>query len=214
MTIPSSPRLVAALRFLSGAAGWIAVAVGCLILIGWLLGIETLKTILPGLVAMNPATAVAFILAGASLRLLDRAGPLSRALAVAVALIGLIKLAGILFGFDLGIDQLLFRDKLGAVGDAVRPNRMAPTTATNFLLLGLALLLADARTRPAQFLALLIASVAALAFVGYLYGVQSLTGVAAYIPMALHTALTFLVLSTGLLCARPERGMMARLSGV
>jgi hypothetical protein len=40
------------------------------------------------------------------------------------------------------------------------------------------------------------------ALVGYLYGVTYLYGIASYIPMALHTALTLAVLSVGLLCAR------------
>jgi methyl-accepting chemotaxis protein len=51
-----------------------------------------------------------------------------------------------------------------------------------------------------------------LAFIGYLYGVKRLTGFAAFIPMALHTAATFIVLSFGILFARPARGLMVRLT--
>jgi hypothetical protein len=52
------------------AAGVITIIVACLVLVGWILSIDVLKRILPGLVAMNPITAIAFILAGVSLLLL------------------------------------------------------------------------------------------------------------------------------------------------
>src|SRR5436309_1483355 len=42
------------------------VFLGTLVLIGWAFGLERLKRIVPGFVAMNPATAVLFILAGIS----------------------------------------------------------------------------------------------------------------------------------------------------
>ena len=45
-----------------------------------------------------------------------------------------------------------------------------------------------------------------LAFAGYLYGVANLYGNTSYIPIA---SMTFVVLSAGVLCARPERGLMA-----
>jgi two-component system sensor histidine kinase/response regulator len=45
-----------------------------------------------------------------------------------------------------------------------------------------------------------------LAFAGYVYVVANLYGNTSYIPIA---AMTFVVLSAGVLCARPERGLMA-----
>ena len=210
---------IAKVKTFSQAAGAVAVLVGCLVLAGWTLDVDVLKRMLPGLVAMNPATALAFILAGASLLLLlnenadQRLRRIAQGLALAVALIGLLKLVRILFGWDLGIDQLLFREKLESEAAVTgTPNRMAPNTALNFLLLGCALLLLDRRTRrgrwPAQYLALVVTLVSLFAVIGYVYGVKFFYGVASYIPMALHTSLTFLVLSVGLLCTRPERGLM------
>ncbi|HEY8180859.1 MAG TPA: EAL domain-containing protein, partial [Thermoanaerobaculia bacterium] len=51
-----------------------------------------------------------------------------------------------------------------------------------------------------------------LALMGYAYGVKSFYGIGTYIPMALHTAGTFLVVSIGILCARPAHGLMAVVS--
>jgi PAS domain S-box-containing protein len=202
------------------AASTIAILVGCSVLLGWTLDVDVLKRILPGLVAMNPATAIAFILVGVSLLLMQPQNTASRlrriaqGLAFAVALVGLIKLIGILSGWDVGIDQLLFREKLESEAAVTGiPNRMAPNTALNFFLLGLALLLLDRQTRhgrwPAQYLILATTVLSFLAIIGYAYGAKSFYGVASFIPMALHTALTFLVLSVGILCARVDRGLMA-----
>jgi CheY-like chemotaxis protein len=44
---------------------------------------------------------------------------------------------------------------------------------------------------------------------GYAYGVGELYGVARHIPMALPTAVAFFALGLGILCARPDQGVMA-----
>src|SRR5262249_133921 len=136
------------------------------------------------------------------------------ACAGAVVLLAAVRLISYLFDWDGGPDQLLFRDQLDL--QAVRvghPNRMAPTTALAFLLIGLAPLLLDRRARsglrPAQLLALAAAAVALLAIVGYSYSAVALAGVEHFIPMALNTALTLVVLSAGILAARPDQGLMA-----
>src|ERR1044071_7761132 len=64
------PRVVAALHRIAHLAAVIPIAIGVLVLIGWSANIETLKRIVPGLVAMNPITAIGFILLGASLTLI------------------------------------------------------------------------------------------------------------------------------------------------
>ena len=58
LDLPSLPNLMLE------AASTTAILVGCSTLVGWGLNIDILKRILPGLVAMNPVTAIAFILAG------------------------------------------------------------------------------------------------------------------------------------------------------
>jgi PAS domain S-box-containing protein len=196
-------------RWLAGAAASLAMAVGALVLVGWALDITALKSVLPGLIPMATNTAVGFILAGAALwdvRQRDTGAPTSwvaTACAVAVTLIGLLTLPGYL-GWSLNVDQF----QLG---------RMAPTTALNFLLLGCVLLIDrpgpwTVRTVLAAVFAYTALAVSLITLVGYLYGVDSLFNVAHLTPMAVHTAATFALLSAGVLCARPDRGLVAILT--
>jgi hypothetical protein len=174
MRVQDMASLRPTLKLVSVVASVLVIFVGCLVLIGWALDIDVLKRIVPGLNAMNPATALAFILAGLSLLLLrderaDQKRRLGQLCALVVALIGLLKLVEVLFGWSLGVDQLLFRDKL-SLGSQV-PNRIGSITALNLFLLGSALLLLDARIRRgfwlAQYLALAALFTTWLPILGY-----------------------------------------------
>src|SRR5258708_39725026 len=91
--------------------------IGFLVLVGWMFDIPFLKSILPGLATMKANTALAFILTGVGLWIWndDHAGPGRRRLAqvcgLAVLGIGLLSLSEYVFRWDLGIDQLLFKDR-------------------------------------------------------------------------------------------------------
>ncbi|MBI3961709.1 MAG: hypothetical protein HY335_03075 [Deinococcus sp.] len=217
VSIRSGSRFSSSLQLFAQAAGALAILVGCLVLVGWLLDIAALKGILPGLATMKPNAAIAFLLVGLSLWLLLREQAarwkrnVARGCALLVALLGLLTLSEYLFSWDLGIDQLLFPEAVRADSTSL-PGRMASATALNFVVLGLALLFLDVKTRrghwPAQFLALLGVLIGFLALIGYAYGVQALYAIAFYTSMALHTAATLTVLAVGVLLARPDRGLM------
>jgi signal transduction histidine kinase len=211
----SGPHRVAAR--VPRVAAAVGVAVPCLVLAGWALDVATLKNVLPGQPRMVPNTALAFILISVSLWLLrteESAGRWrrrARACAGAAALIGLLTLSEYLSGRDLKIDALLFGGSLSATA-ASFPGRPSPHTASGFLLAGAALLLLSARSRwahgAAQLLTLTALLVALLALIGYFYEVTFLYGITAYTGMALHTALTFILLGLGTLFARTDRGPM------
>jgi PAS domain S-box-containing protein len=202
-----------------------AMLVGGLVLAGWALDITTLTNVLPSLAAMNANTALAFILAGISLGLrrvecepsvmANRDRRVAQFCAFAVMLVGLLTLAEHVFGWDLGIDQLLFRESLGAIG-ASSPGRMAPNAAFNFVLVGIALLLLDAKTRrvyrPAQLLTLTVGFASMVALTGYAYGSSSFYGVSPYTKAAVHTAAIFVVLCVGIFSARPDSWLMTILA--
>jgi len=169
------PRVARAMRAISVFAAAESIAIGVLVLIGWALDIDRIKRILPGLVAMNPMTAIGFICLGLALALRNRARRLMVVFALVAAAIGAIKVASILAGFDAVIDHILFAAKVD-VADRGIPNRIAPNTALNFLLLGVALATLDRSFRriwPAQFLTAVAAMASLLALTGYAYGVRS-----------------------------------------
>ena len=224
MTGTTNPRLVVGFRRFAQAGGVIVMLLGCVVLIGWAVDSPALRGIIPGLKSMNPGSALAFVIAGASLWAqssprtpsagLSRLRTFALACASIVVLLGTVRLAGYFARWDGGPDQMLFRQRLEREVDRIgQANRMAPNTAAAFALVGLALLLLDARPRrgvlPSQPLALAAGLIALLALIGYTYSTLSLAGVRQFVPMALTSAAAFALLSVAILCARPERGLMA-----
>jgi signal transduction histidine kinase len=211
-------RLLSAFICTSRTGSGIVIVIGLLVLVGWLFDIPALMRVLPGLATMKSNTALAFLLAGLSLwlahtkREIHWVDLISKGCAIFAVLIGLLTLSQYVFSRDLGIDQLLFKDTL--TPDTAFPGRMAPVTALNLSMLGFSLLILDRhRTRwlvEALGIGALLISV--LAFIGYAYGVPSLYDFFPYSSIAIHTALTFLILSLGILFARPEQGLMKLLS--
>ena len=217
MSNQPNPVLVAALRRFSQFASGTAILVGGAVLVGWLFDVTALKSILPIWVTMKANTALAFVLAGVALWMTrpeqtsQNPGHFGQGCAAACGLIGLLTLSEHLFGWDLKIDQLLFADRSSAL-ETAHPGRMAPITALNFLLLGGALLLLEVKARhshrPAHGIALVVSLTGLMALICYAYDPQYLT-VASATKMALHTAVLFTLLPLGILCVRPERGLMA-----
>ncbi len=194
-----------------------APALGLAVLVGWMFDVELLKSFLhPGRVAMNPLTAVLFLLAGLGVALRRRAVPeASRVqeaggtgVGIAILVFALLTILGTLVPWFPRVDTLLFRDALG-------DNRMAPNTAVGFLLAGGALTLLDRRVRGthwvAQGLTLGVTAIALLSLTGFLFSVGVFYGVAGFIPMALNTALGFALLGLALLALRPDREPTATL---
>src|SRR4051794_17790353 len=116
MTELINPRRISALKSVSRMAAAIVAAVGLLVLVGWTFGIGTLKSVIPGPATMKANSALCFALTGASLWLAGsdilerRKHRISEACAVGVALLGLLTLSEYLFGWDLRIDQVIFKD--------------------------------------------------------------------------------------------------------
>lgn len=199
------------------------VVMGFLVLAGWQWNVAILKSGAPGLTAMNPGgTALAFILAGSSVLLMSnpasrRALWLGNACAAGVLVIALAFFAGQLLGVDSGPDQMLFRAQLDREAAVLgHVNRMAPNTATAFILAGLALILMPIKIRgfwPFQLFALGGMLIALMTIIGYSFSLLTLAGVRQFIPMALNTAICFALLNAAILCIRPERGMMSVISG-
>src|ERR1035441_2430621 len=121
-------RLFKLLRVYCEATAIAAVVLGCVSLCGWAFHIELLKSILPGSVLMKANTALGLAFLGTSLWLLlpgesrTRRGHIARFLALLVTLIGAATLSEYLFGLNLRIYQLLFREPPGADRKSTRLN--------------------------------------------------------------------------------------------
>jgi signal transduction histidine kinase/DNA-binding response OmpR family regulator len=198
--------------FVRGASVFVAL-VALMVLAGWMLDVEVLRSGLRGRVATNPMTALVLVLAAVTLWMQHdawrhpRPSTLGRATVRAAALlivaVGVLTLAGYVIGRHLSLDDLVFRGRLAG-------NRIAPNTGLNFVLVGAALWLLETsqgwRRAAAEVITLVPIAIAGISLLGYLYGVAAMYGVGAYIPMALPTALAFFALGLGIFCARPDRG--------
>jgi len=194
---------------------FVVVAAGVLVLVGWALDLRVLKSLFPGLVTMKPNAAACFVLLGAALIVLSRERTgwernARRALATVVAVIGALTVAEYVFGIDLRIDQLLFTEP--GLASPQPPGRMAFATAASLVLLGGAIAsrgaLPSRRVRRTDGIVLVVVGVSFLAFVGYLYGVSELYGLAANSQMALHTSITLLIASFVTLGIDAEDGVL------
>ncbi len=203
-------------------AAILVLAVGILVILGWLFEIAFLKSAIPGLVSIKFNTALAFVLSGLALLLRlfkDHAGArqstygrVADLCAAIVLFIGVLTLAEYVFNWNIGIDQLLVPER-NPDPPTTFPGRMAINTTANFILLGLALVSMGreerTRYRFTQAFAVLVSAIAVLAIVGYIYDIRTLVGnIATFTAMALPSTVIFLALSIGILCAHPRRGLM------
>ncbi|HYD35660.1 MAG TPA: ATP-binding protein [Vitreimonas sp.] len=196
----------------------LSIGIALIVLLGWLLKIELLKRIYPSFVAMNPTTAIAFILLGASVVWHSQrnhsviASWASKLSGLSVAIIGATKIFSIITSIDLKIDQILFVSQLNETAINL-PNRMAPNTAFNFLLLGSAIIFLSTKSRwlqkVCQILIFISACMSMLAIVGYFYNFVNLYGIPTYIPMALHTALNFINLAIAIAFVEPNTSFVS-----
>lgn len=185
---------------------------GCVVLLSWVFDFAPPESQFT-LIAMNPLTAVSFLLCGGALFLLSinhkHGRKIAKITASVVLAIVLIKFLSFL-GFDLRLDQILFTEKLESL---TAPNRMAPNTALTFFCMGLALFFHDKITSRGHLLRdyFLIPALffAMTAFIGHIYASSLLTQVRNFIPMAFNTALTFLALNLGIMALNLDQGLIS-----
>src|SRR5262245_47453085 len=109
-------RVIGIFRQAATMSSVFSVVMGLLVLLGWAVNNEFLKSLNPQWTAMNPATAVGFVLLGLALLILTRE-PVPRTLRmmangfiVFVIVIAGLKLVGYATNWNEGPDRLLFRE--------------------------------------------------------------------------------------------------------
>lgn len=206
--------------------------IGLLVLAGWIGNIAALKRPIPHLTAMNPLTALNFILTASSFLLLFPAGSIrlpitlphrwkiliGDILAAVVLLTGILKMAGAASLIPFQIDQVLFAKRLISDAAGNLSSQMTINTASCFILAGTSLLLLDVKTKagrmPAHYMAVAIGMLGLFSMVGYLYHVRAFYGAFRYIPMSIHTASCFLLISFSLLFVNPGQGIMQEFTSI
>lgn len=202
--------------------GLAVAATGLLVLAGWQFEIGFLKRPIPHLVAMNPVTALCFVLSGVCVVLLSakksssELGLISsiiiRLSAIVLLMAGLLKLIDFIFVLGIKPDQLLFTEKI--IEDTYEgiSNRIAPTTALNFVLAGVSLWLISLENKKlnaaANYLALIIFVIGIFSVMGYFYRVAEFYGILAVLPMAVHTALCWMIVALSILFLNHNKGFM------
>lgn len=212
---PNSDRPPLFTRFLI-ASSRAAVVFGGVVLTGWALHLPLLKTILPGQVAIKANTALCFVLMGVAFWM-GREEGLSRSrlrvgvsiiLAVFVSIVGVVSFLEYWYGWNPGIDQLLFIPGPDDVPGSVRPGLMSPLAAAGFCLLGAAATLQPLQKRWSHLLQQALASVVAIIS---LFGILDFVLDAGTTKTHLSpiTALVLFFLSAGSMVSRTESGLGA-----
>jgi PAS domain S-box-containing protein len=207
-------RGVRAAQRISPACGYVVLLIGSTGFAGWLFHIAALRSVFPGLMSMKANTAICLWLIGVSIVFLRSLGSkrfwLGRAAASAAIAVACLTFAEYVFGRSFGIDELLFQDSYPPIYQF--PGRMAPVTALCITCLGAALLLvygSRSKWRGAGYLlAVCSGSVGIVSAFGYLYSAISDSGLHSFTSMAMHTSVALTLAALGLLCARPEEGVV------
>lgn len=216
MRISYAPS-IASMKTFSQATSLVIMLVGGLVLAGWTFEIPALKSILPELPSMKANTALGFVVMGLAFWLLPKPNTSRSQQIVALVCAGLITMLGLLtlfeyaFDLQLGIDEWLFKDHTKG-GNNLIPGRMSPIVALNFFFVGIALFFLGRRTnlgdKIAHILILFVVLFSGLALLGYAYGATFLYGFGAFNQIAVHSSVTFIIATVGLLCSYPDRGLM------
>jgi PAS domain S-box-containing protein len=202
--MPSSGLTLGTISAPARWAGSVTVALGLLTLFGWISGLHALTSIIPGAVEMKVNTAFCTLLCGAALLILTyptgaSLEGLARALAFIALALGAATLGEYMFGWQLGIDEMLVKDSRGVFG-AFR-GRMSPFSATAFVILGFAVAAVRIRVldRAARIAAGLGLAVGLVSLIGYLWDADELTTDRWLPPVAINSALGFIAIAVGVL---------------
>jgi signal transduction histidine kinase/CheY-like chemotaxis protein len=203
---------------MSTFCGVFALAVALSVMVGWQFDVAILKSVIPGYISMKVNTAIGLFFFGLVQLELCYFNLQSRRLKMVVALTcgiatatGVFTLSEYIFDRSFGIDEILFTDFEG-IGKLYPPGRLAPVTALSFMLIGVAIYLGffgkTKQSRLAQSLFFIVALISFQAIISYLLGVQTTFGLAAHSRIAIHTAVSLIILCAGFLSLSADRGFV------
>lgn len=186
--------------------------VAVLAFLGWQFDIDLLKQPSPKLVVIHPLSVFMLLLASAGLYLHHARSPkfhlLAHGMASLCLLTAILTLIGKIYPAAMPIEQWFYPQALDAGPNPSFPNRFSPTTALNFIGVGIALLVIHRpwRWRPEQAIAVGVAFLSWFSILGYSFRVPEFYRLSDYLPMAVPTAICFQLLAFALITFHPDRG--------
>lgn len=196
--------------------GVTAVFIGLLCYAGLLFDIVIFKSVLPGLIQMNSVTALNFILFGSILIILYndtedlRMKNIFIPLAVVVIIFSMLSLASLIFNVKVSVDNFLPM--------SLRSNSvMSPITAILFILISFSVINIYTTNKnyfiALQLIILLSGFYSLIVILGYLYDITAFYSAGTDYPMALNTAVIFLLICSGLLFVNRTIGFTSLFTG-
>ncbi len=179
---------------------FVLIVFGTTVLIGWHFDIVWLLQYKTNTIAMVYNTALSFVLYGVALILIllnkKQAGFF---ITLVTVILSILVLSQYLFNLNLNVDNLFITHYVNAAN--FYPGRMAPNTTVSFILAGIAILLISRQeitfsmAVTASLLAITLGFMSLLFVSGYFTSVQDAYIWSKYTPMALNTAIGFVLLS-------------------
>ncbi len=183
--------------------GFLIVGIGTSTLIGWYTHTSVLFQIQPNLTPMYFNTALCLVLLGIGmLLLLTRYKKLVIIPATAVIIIAGLTLLEYVFGINIGISQFFFKTYMSFHTSS--PGRMSPHSALSSALCGTAILLLSLGSSRFLYcivvvMTLFVLALASISLLGYAANLPATYQWAKLTPMAVHTAISFLIASSGII---------------
>jgi PAS domain S-box-containing protein len=199
-----------------------SIFIGITVIIGWVFNIPVLETIGPTYVSMKFNTAICFIFLASALLLTQFKTIRYTTIPIFLFLIIVLLIASLtvfqyIFHFNTGIDQLFIADKAATIAKSPFPGRMAVNTSVCFILFVLAFLGFNTKRRfipiISQYLLHIVTAIAAVALIGYLYGLSLFYNLSYVSSMAVHTAALFFLLSIAASLLHPSLGITGLFTG-
>src|SRR5438309_7871232 len=206
-------------EFVSRLFGLLVVLISGAALIGWFASSVILKGIRADYIPMAPNTALVFLMMGAILATFTATSKkfriAARMTAVMSAVLAATRLSEYLTDLELKVDHWFVRFPAEPLG-AAPVGKMALFTAITFLLLSAAVFLSTV-TKPrwtndlVKVLSVIVAFIGLAFLLGYFYGAPLLYG-GRSIPMAMNTAICFLISGAGVFVRASVRDIGERLA--
>lgn len=184
-------------------------------LVGWITDVPVLRSMLPGSAAMKANTGIAVVFCGTALLVTASHSSMSmrrvaQALATVTALFALCTLSEYLFAWNLGIDEWLVRDSMGAYN--LFPGRMSPISAATLAAVGLAL---AATPYPrlhgvTQWSGVVGVTTGSASLLGYVWNATEIVTDKYIPPVAFNSAICLALLGVGLLLLPSSSGAAMR----